>query len=198
MFCSLYVFESFPDSSTFPSEPFFLLECMYLFTLFDQITYFGYIVGKSIPFLIVLEFLVSSNSPIFRGYALFLVVTEHSIFIIKIYRKIQSYLSSKWAYFCTKCQVLYVYFPALFLLSSLALFPLVVDTSSITMIPVTSLWLSHVYSEKSIHSVSVSASWSLDEVLLPYRIVGSIIAFLILISQLLWNLLFCTAFWWSP
>ena len=58
MFCSLYAFDSFPDSSTYPFQPFFLLECMYFFTLFDQVTYFRYLVGKSTPFFIILESLV--------------------------------------------------------------------------------------------------------------------------------------------
>ena len=59
IFCSLYVFHSFPDSKTFPFQPFFLLGSMYLFTLFDLVTYLIYIVGKSTPFSILLESLVS-------------------------------------------------------------------------------------------------------------------------------------------
>jgi hypothetical protein len=94
MFCSLYVFGLFIDSGTFPFQPFFLLGCLYLFVSFHQITYFRFIVGKSTPFSIILESLVSLISPIFRGYAFFLVVIAYSIFIIKIYRKIQSYLNS--------------------------------------------------------------------------------------------------------
>jgi hypothetical protein len=36
----------------------FLLGSVYFFTLFDQVTYFTYIVGKSTPFSIILESLV--------------------------------------------------------------------------------------------------------------------------------------------
>ena len=75
--CSLYVSDPFPDSSTFPIQWFFLLGGIYILKLFDQVTYFRYIVGKSIPLYIILESLVSQNSPIFRGYAFFLAVNAH-------------------------------------------------------------------------------------------------------------------------
>ena len=59
MFCSLYVFDPFSDSSTYPFQLFTWLESMYFFILFDQVTYFEYIVGKSILFSIILECSVS-------------------------------------------------------------------------------------------------------------------------------------------
>ena len=58
-FCSLYVFDPYPNCSTFPFHPFFLSRNMYFFTLFDQVTHFRYIVGKSTPFSIILGSLVS-------------------------------------------------------------------------------------------------------------------------------------------
>ena len=58
IFCSLYVFDSFPDSTT-SFQLLFFLGSMYFFPSFDQVTYFINIVGKSIPFSIILEYLVS-------------------------------------------------------------------------------------------------------------------------------------------
>ena len=59
MFCSLYGFDPFPDSSTYLFQLFFLLESVYFFTLFNQVTYLRYIVGKSTPCFIILGSLVS-------------------------------------------------------------------------------------------------------------------------------------------
>ena len=56
MFCSLYVFDPFP---AFPFQTFFLLGSVFLFALFDQITYFKYIVGKSTPLSVISESLMS-------------------------------------------------------------------------------------------------------------------------------------------
>ena len=106
-FCSLYVLHLFPDSSTFPFKLFFL-ECMYFFSLFVQATYLSCIVGKSPPFSITLELLVSWNIPIFRGYAFFLAVMAHTIFTFKIYREMQSYPASNEPIYLQNCQVLYV------------------------------------------------------------------------------------------
>jgi len=89
MFCSLYVFHPFPDSTFHHS--FCQKVCISSYYLFDQVTYFRYIVGKSTPFSITLEPLVSWNFSIFRGYAFFLSVTTHLILIFKIYREIQGY-----------------------------------------------------------------------------------------------------------
>ena len=56
IFFSLYVFNPFPDPSTYPFQPFFFLEGMYSFCAsFYQVTYFRYIVGKSTPFSIIFQ-----------------------------------------------------------------------------------------------------------------------------------------------
>ena len=77
MFCSLYVFGPF---TAFPFQPFFFLESMYFFALFDQITYFRCIVGKSAPFSIILESLVSLILPFLEGKLSFLLslLTQYS------------------------------------------------------------------------------------------------------------------------
>ena len=59
IFCSLYVFNLFTDSRIVSLQPFSLLESVYFFTLSDKVTYLIYIVGKSTPFSIILESLVS-------------------------------------------------------------------------------------------------------------------------------------------
>ena len=94
MFCSLYVFDPFPDSKPFPFKTFFCLGCMYFFALFNQIAYIRYLVGKSAPFSISQNLLVHQMLPIFRGCAFFLAVITQSIFIIRTYRKIHSYPNS--------------------------------------------------------------------------------------------------------
>ena len=73
MFCSLYVFDPFLDSN-FPFQPFFLLESMYFFELFDQVPYFIFIVGKSTPFSIILESLGHKNFLFLEGMLFFLLL----------------------------------------------------------------------------------------------------------------------------
>ena len=115
MFCSLYVFDPSLDSITLPLQPFFSLACMYFFKLFDHVTYFRYIVGKSNPFCIILESLVSYNHSKFRGYPIFLAVNAHWTLIFKLYRKIHSYpnlnepVSMQNIKFCMCSFLLYVF-----------------------------------------------------------------------------------------
>ena len=140
---------------------------MYFFLLFDQTTYFTYIVDKSTPFPIIWELMVWSRSPILRGYALFLAITAHSILIIKICRKIHSCpnftepISLQNIKFCMCIHLLYFF---LFTTS----IPLSVGSSFILTIPLTYLWLSGVCTEKkqNVYIFSVYASWCADEVLI--------------------------------
>ena len=124
MFCSLYVFDPFQDSSTLPFQPFFLLGSMYFFMLFDQVTYLAYTVGKSTPFSIISESLILENFPIFRGYALFFAVTAHPIFIFKTYREIQTYpdsnepISLQNVKFCRCIYLLYFFLFTIYIHSS--------------------------------------------------------------------------------
>ena len=79
MFCSLYVFDPFQDS-TFPFQPFILLESMYFSELFDQVTYIIFIVGKSTPFSILLESLGHKTFLFLEGmlFFLLLLLTQYS------------------------------------------------------------------------------------------------------------------------
>ena len=138
MFCSLYVFDPFSYYSIIPFQPFSLLGCMYFFALFDQITYFWYIVGKSTPFSIILEFLVSWNSPILEGMLPFLLslCTQYSSSMyIERYRTIPILMS------LFLCNMLIFVCVLICSISSCSPFPffLTVDTPSVPMIPLTSL-----------------------------------------------------------
>ena len=112
IFCSLYVFDQFPDSSTFPFQPLFLLACTYFFALFDWITYFRYKVGKSTPCYIIESFV--SWDPLLEGMLSFLLslYSPYSLsWYIERYRDIEILMRL----FLCKIQVLYVYLSALFL-----------------------------------------------------------------------------------
>ena len=137
MFCSLYVFDSCLDSSTYPFIHSFFRKYTFLY-IFDQLTYFRYLVGKSTPFSVIFRIFGDIKSPIFRGYALFLAVSAHSIFIFKMYRDIQSYPNSNGSIFLQNVKSC-MYLSALFHFCSPLPFSLVVDTSSIPMIPLISL-----------------------------------------------------------
>ena len=137
MFCSLYVFDPFPDSNPFPFETFFCLGCMYFFALFNQITYIKYLVGMSTPFSIPQKNLVHQMLPIFRGCAFFLAVITHSIFIIRTCRKIHSYPNSNELISFKMSSFVGVFICSISSCSP-SPFPVIVDPSSIPTISPTS------------------------------------------------------------
>ena len=137
MFCSLYVFDLFPDSNAFPFKTFFCLGCMYFFALLNQITYTRYLVGKSAPFSISQNALVHRMLPTLRGCAFFLAVITHSIFIIKTYRKIHSYPNPNELISFKMSSFVCVFICSISSCSS-SPFPVVVDPSSILTISPTS------------------------------------------------------------
>ena len=129
MFCSLYVFNPFPDSRTFPFQPFFLLECKYVFALCDLITYFRCIVGKSTPFSII-NLWCDKILPFLEGMLSFLLslYTQYSLSkYIERYRAIQILMS---LFLCKVSSFVCVFICSISSCLSY-LFPLVVDTSSI-------------------------------------------------------------------
>jgi len=133
---------------------------MYFFTLLDQVTYFRYIVGKSTPFSIILESLVSYFFSIFRGCAFF-SCCYHSLYssskYIERYRAIQIIIS---LFLCRMSSFVCVF---ICFISSCSLSPflLVVDTSPIPMISLTSLLLSYIDTEEKQNLSVLSFSFSL-------------------------------------
>jgi hypothetical protein len=160
MFCSLYVFDPFPDSNTFPFQPFFFLACMSFFALFDQTTYFRYIVGKSTSFSIILESFVYKIPPLLEGMLSFFLSPYIQYSLSKYIERCRT-IEILMSLFICKMSSLVCVFICSFSLCSLSLFPLVVDTSSIPMIPLTSIRSSHVYMEKKQNLYILSFSFCL-------------------------------------
>ena len=131
---------------------------MYFFTLFDQLTYFKYIVGKSTQF-----FMMSwchKIIPFSEGilFSLLLSLTQYSSSkYIDRYRAILILM----CLFLCKMSCFVCVFICSISSCSLSLFLLVVDTSPISMISLTSLSLSYVHTKKKQNLYVLSFSFSL-------------------------------------
>jgi hypothetical protein len=128
-------------------SPFFFLGCMSFFALFDQITYFRYIVGKSTPFSTILESFVYKLPPLLEGMLSFLLSLYIPYSFSKYIERCRAIEILMSLFICKMSSLVCVFIYSIYFCSP-SPSPLVVDTSFIPMIPLTSIRLSHVYMEK--------------------------------------------------
>ena len=147
--------DPFPDSSTYPFQPLFMSGCMYFLHYLNRWLILDIQWASQLHFLSSRIFGVMKFSH-FRGYALFLSL--HTQYPLSKYIERDRAIKILMSIFSFKMSTFVCVFICSISSYSPSQSPLVVDTSSISMIPPTSLSLIHVCTQNLYILSLVSAS----------------------------------------